>query len=64
MMASVPPVPIGSTIHDQLASLREEIRQIEQAYGPSALAGMSDDPPPGYDALPVQYHYWVLKTFA
>lgn len=49
MMANIPPVPIGSSINDQLASLREQIRQIEQAYGPSALAGMSDEPPPSYD---------------
>jgi len=51
MMASVAPIPIGSSIHDQLASLREQIRQIEQVYGPRA-SGMSDDPPPGYDAPP------------
>ena len=51
MVASVAPVPIGSSIHDQLASLREQIRQIEQVYGPRA-SGMSDDPPPGYDAPP------------
>jgi len=44
LVASVPSIPLGSIIDDQLALLREQIRQIEvrQIYGTS-------EPPPGYD---------------
>lgn len=52
IMASAPPIPIVGTINEQLASLREQIRQIEQVYGPRGLAVMSDEPPPVYDGLP------------
>lgn len=52
IMASAPPVPIVGTINEQLASLREQIRQIEQVYGPRGLAVMGDEPPPVYDGPP------------
>ncbi|KIM37390.1 hypothetical protein M413DRAFT_448454 [Hebeloma cylindrosporum] len=51
-VANIQPVPMGSSINDQLASLREQIRQIEQTYSQSALAGVSEEPPPSYDGPP------------